>query len=650
MRPTRWLHSLPSLLAAACFAVPLYSQEESAKFQVVEATIAQIHQAMSGGRLSCQDLVRQYLARIEAYDKQGPAINALVVVHPGAMERAAELDAQFARSGLSGPLHCIPVIVKDNLETTDLPTTAGSLSLKGYISSKDAFIVRRLREAGAIVLAKSNMAEFAFSPYETVNSILPGYSKNPYAPDRVTAGSSGGTAAAVAASFGTVGLGTDTGNSIRGPSAHQALAGIRPTMGLVSRGGIVPLNLASDVAGPMTRTLEDAIAVLQVIAGHDPADPVTAAGADKIPKSYAASLIKEGLKGARLGVLHQAYETKTTDPEVVDLFQQAIRELEKCGAAILDPVEVPGLEELRRSSRGSCNQFKYDLNRYLAGLDPKPPVMTLEEIIRGRQFHPSIEKRLETAQAVDLPPEENPGCSSRDEFRTGLRAAVLRLMDEKNLDALIYPTWSNAPRLIGDLNTPHGDNNQLFAPSTGFPAITIPMGYLRGNLLPAGLQFFGRAWSEPTLIKLAYSYEQATRHRRPPPSTPPLRHPSSGALDGDSHSRAAAYAESRQAQPVVAGAEGVQQRDQNPRAGASGGVTQRDRTAVHIPPRCLPGYLSLHGQHLRGEGLVELDEFEVPDLQAGSLQQLPGGRHGTEPHFRGVNGCGRESPQACKRL
>src|SRR4051812_8393585 len=260
-----------------------------APFRVEETTIADIHAAMRAGTLSCQALVEQYLRRIEAYDKNGPALNAIVVVNPAALRVADSLDARFRRGGITGPLHCIPVIVKDNFETVDLPTTAGSLSLQGFVSNKDAFQVRRLREAGAIVLAKSNMAEFAFSPYETVNSILPGYTKNPYALDRVTAGSSGGTAAAVAASLGEVGLGTDTGNSIRGPSSHQALVGIRSTMGLTSGGGVAPLNMAADIAGPMARTVSDAAAVLQVVAGEDPADSVTL-GANGHVRDYTAAL------------------------------------------------------------------------------------------------------------------------------------------------------------------------------------------------------------------------------------------------------------------------------------------------------------------------------------------------------------------------
>jgi amidase len=366
-----------------------------------------------------------------------------------------------------------------------------------------------------VMIAKSNMAEFAFSPVETVNSILPGYSRNPYDRTRVTAGSSGGSAAAAAANFGAIALASDTGDSIRGPAAHQSLVGLRSTMGLVSRAGVVPLNLGADVAGAVTRTVADTAAVLQVIAGEDPDDPVTAVSRGKVDANYAAALRRDGLRGARFGVLHQAYDTPTLDPEVDTVFRAAIGELRDLGAEVIDPATVERLDEMREAQTGSCNQFKHDLNRYLAGLGDKAPHNSLAEIIKSRQFHPSIQVRLESAQAADDVPAESPGCKSRDEFRVKLRAAVLALMDSARLDALIYPTWSNPPRLIGDLNTPGGDNSQLFAPSTGFPAITVPMGYTR-RTLPAGLQMFGRPWSEATLLRLAYAYEQATHHRRPP--------------------------------------------------------------------------------------------------------------------------------------
>ena len=512
-----------ALLASCASPVARSAAQPPRPFQLEETSIAQVHAAMRAGTVTCRALVEGYLARIEAYDKRGPALNAIVIVNPDALRVADSLDAQLRTRGPVGPLHCIPVIVKDNFETVDLPTTAGSLSLSGFVSTRDAFQVRRIRGAGALVLAKSNMAELAFSPYETVSSILPGYTKNPYALDRVTAGSSGGTAAAVAANLGEVGLGTDTGNSIRGPSSHQALVGIRSTMGLTSRSGVVPLNLAADIAGPMARTVADAVAVFQVIAGYDPDDPATAASRDRTIPDYSASLVRDGLRGARIGVLRQAYERPTTDSQIVSVFGRAIADLRRGGATVIDTVMIPELDSLLRGPLGPCNQFKFDFERWAAQSGGRTPVKTVEEILSSNRYHPSIQKRLELAQAVEQSPEQNPGCGHRDRFREALRAAVLRVMDGERLDALIYPTWSNPPRLIGDLNTPHGDNSQLFSPSTGWPAIQVPMGYTRGDRLPAGITFFGRPWSEPTLIRLAYAYEQATLHRRPPPSTPPLR-------------------------------------------------------------------------------------------------------------------------------
>jgi len=416
------------------------------------------------------------------------------------------------------------MIVKDNFETVGLQSANGSLALAGFVSEKDAFQVKRVKDAGAIVLAKSNMAEWAFTPYETVSSILPGYTKNPYALDRVTAGSSGGTAAAVAASFGAVGLGSDTGNSIRGPASHQALVGIRSTMGLTSRGGVMPLSTLADIAGPMARTVEDAVTIFQVVVGEDPADPVTAAAREHLPQDYAKALVRDGLRGARIGVLRQAYERDTTDPDVAQVFLAAVEDLRRAGAAIVDPATVEGLGEIRRPrDAGPCMGFKYDINRYLASHGDRVPVKSLAEIVRSGRFHPSVQRRLEQAEAGPENGPESPACEADRAYRGAVRAAVTKTMDALKLDALVYPTWSNPPRLIGDLNTPHGDNSQFFSPTTGFPAISVPMGYTRGGRLPAGMTFYGRAWSEPVLIRLAYAYEQATRHRRPPESAPPLR-------------------------------------------------------------------------------------------------------------------------------
>jgi Asp-tRNA(Asn)/Glu-tRNA(Gln) amidotransferase A subunit family amidase len=496
-------------------------QPQQARFPVVEASIADVHAAMRAGRLTCRELVTAYRSRIAAYDKNGPGLNTVVVFNMGSFDEADVLDRRFADGGLTGSLHCIPLIVKDNFETIGLQSANGSLSLNGFVSHRDAFLVKRARAAGAIVLAKSNMAEWAFTPYETVSSILPGYTKNPYALDRVTAGSSGGTAAAVAASFGAVGLGTDTGNSIRGPSAHQALVGIRSTMGLTSRAGVMPLSLLADIAGPMARTVADAVAVFQVIVGEDPDDPVTVAARGRAAVDYTAALQRDGLKGAVIGVLRQAYERESTDPEVVRVFEQAIEDLRRAGATVVDPAAVSGLESIQRDRKaGTCMGFRYDINRYFASHGERIPMKSLAEVIASGRFHPTVQRRLEQAEQTPENGPESAACLADQAYRQRVREAVNGTMDRLRLDAYVYPTWSNPPRLIGDLNTPHGDNSQFFSPVTGFPAITVPMGYTRGGRLPAGMTFYGRAWSEAVLIRLAYA--QATRHRRPPASTPPL--------------------------------------------------------------------------------------------------------------------------------
>ncbi len=485
-------------------------------FRVEELTIAGIHSGLEAGRFTCRELAQMYLDRIEAYDQKGPALNAIVLVNPRALERADELDREFARDGITRPLQCVPTIVKDNYDTFDLPTTAGSLSLAGSIPPDDAFQVKKIREAGAIVLAKSNMAEFAFTPYETLSSILPGHTRNPYDVNRVPAGSSGGTAAAVAASFGAVGLGTDTGNSIRGPSSHAALVGIRSTMGLTSRDGIVPLNLDNDIGGPMARTVQDAVAVFDVIAGYDTGDPVTERGRERRPRSYLSSLTRDGLRGARLGVVRQLSNTDTADPEILALFEKALADLARRGAVLVDPVRIEGLESKESTW---CNPFKSQIEGYLGSLGPRAPMKTLQEIVDSEKYHPSIEIRLREALAVSRPVDEE--CREARAASAKLRKEVGALFASARLDALVYPSWSNPPRKLGDLTSPHGNNSPRLSPPTGFPAVTVPMGFTKDDL-PAGLQILGDAFSEGTLFRIAYAYEQATSHRRPPASTPPL--------------------------------------------------------------------------------------------------------------------------------
>lgn len=521
-------------------------------FVIEEATIAELHEGMTNGQISAEILVQHYLDRIAAYDKNGPSINSLITVSDLALERARELDRTFAASGLVGPMHGIPIVVKDNYDTYDLPTTNGVLALKGAIPPDDAFHVARLREAGAIVLAKANMAEFATSGAFSVSSVLPGFSRNPYDTRRVTAGSSGGTAAAVAANLGTVGLGSDTGSSIRGPASHQSLVGLRTTMGLSSRDGIAPLNSARDVGGPMARTVEDAVRVLEIIAGYDEADSVTARGNGLLPDGYQQFLRVDGLTGKRIGVLRRFFEVADAEedgpqpspvedekdeeaaegeeeerepsrvhPEVLGLLEQALVDMAASGATLVGDVDIPGLDSLRRAIP-NIPRWEYDLNQYLA-TRPELGHGTMQEILDSGDYHPWVAAGLRRAAEEELEgtPEEHEDWAAYLEATANLQDAVLAAMDAVSVDVLVYPTYNYPARLIGDLNTTYGANSGTLSPPTGFPAFSVPMGYV-GGVLPSGLQILGRPFDEGTMIEIAYAYEQATMHRRPPESTPPI--------------------------------------------------------------------------------------------------------------------------------
>ncbi|MHC2993268.1 amidase [Pontibacter sp. HJ8] len=485
----------------------------TSQFEIEETTIAGIHQAFREGTCTCEQLVATYLERIETYD-QPTRLNAIVVTNSEALAAARALDEEYRKTKKLRKLHCIPLIVKDNYNTVGLQTAAGSLAMKGFIPDADAYQVRVLKEAGAIVLAKSNMAEWAFSPMVTISSIA-GETLNPYNLEHVPAGSSGGTAAAVAANMGTVGLGSDTGNSIRGPSSHNALVGFRSTLGLTSRHGIVPLYLRNDVGGPMARTVEDATRILELIAGYDPADPVTRYSQGKVPQNYTQFLDKDGLKGARIGVL-RILSDHNPDPQVKALFEQAIADLKKLGAVIVDPIEIAGFDSLRQDQW--CDVFQEDISAYLAAAGINVPVKNLQEIVASGKYSPYIEENLKYfLEHQDSQNNASHTCSDpfTDPRRIAFRQAIEQAMDRHQLGAIIYPTWNNPPARVGDLKGYKGDNSQIIAPHTGQPAFTVPMGYTYNNL-PAGLQFLGRMFDEPTLIRYTYSYEQGTRHRKPP--------------------------------------------------------------------------------------------------------------------------------------
>lgn len=483
-----------------------------ANIDLTELTIADIHKDYQEGRYNSRQLVSAYIARIERHDAK---INAITIINPAALSIAQALDEEYLLTGVLRPLHGIPLVVKDNFNTKGLPTTGGALALKNFIPGEDAFMVNKLVLAGAIIIAKSNMAEWAFSPMHTESSTA-GTTRNPYNLDHVPAGSSGGTAAAVAANFVTIGLGTDTGNSIRGPSSHGALVGFRSTLGLTSRSGIIPLYLRNDVAGPMCRTVEDATRVLEIIAGYDPQDEVTKYSAGKIPDNYRQFLQKDGLKGARIGILRELSDDNPDD-EIKALFERAIQDMKSLGAEIIDSAPIPEFSNLRQNQW--CSEFRKDVEAYLETFVKSDTVRTLEDIIRVGTYSEFAAERLQYF-TDHSGRDENPEIECLDPYtdvrRIAFREAIEKTMDEFNLDAFVYPTWNNKPAKIDSFRTGYkGDNNQIIAPHTGQPAFTVPMGFSEGNL-PAGIQFLGRMYDEPTLIKLAYSYEQGTKHRHPP--------------------------------------------------------------------------------------------------------------------------------------
>jgi amidase len=500
-------------------ARPVTPSAKGLDFVVEEATIAQVHAAFQSGALTCRHLVESYLGRIEKYDRGGPKLNAIASVNRGAVEEADRLDGLFAEDGLTGPLHCVPVIVKDNLETLGWETTAGSLALKGFIPARDATAITRLKAAGAIILAKASMSDLALNALTTVNRIQ-GRTKNPYALDRVPAGSSGGVAVAIAANFGLVGLGTDTGNSVRGPAAHTSIVGLRPTMGLTSRTGMIPLDVLSDVIGPMARTVEDAAAVLDVLVGWDPNDSVTEAVRELPAVPHVQAAMDDGLTGLRVGVLRQAYQggSPKVDAQVARTFARALDDLRSLGVEVVDA----SIQEVKPMPLAEhCRGLKYDLNEYLAAQGARVPVRSLGAIVASGRYDPSVEEDL---LAMQDSAQQGPGskaCEANATYRAAMAAAVKSAMDRQGVDALIYPTWSQLPQFANRIEPQEAGQTLRFATASGFPAITVPMGFSAEGL-PLGVSFLGRAWAEAQVLRLAYGYEQATRHRRPPVLTPPI--------------------------------------------------------------------------------------------------------------------------------
>ena len=486
-----------------------------AGFEVLEASITELGAAMEEGRVTSEQLVVKYLARIEAYDDRGPAINAIIVLNPDAVETSRALDAERAATGARGPLHGVPILIKDNYDMAGLPTTNGSVAMAGLMPTDDAFQVRRLREAGAVILGKTNLHEFARG-ITTISSIG-GQTLNPYDTSRNPGGSSGGTAAAVAASLAAAGMGSDTCGSIRIPSAHNSLVGLRGTAGLSSRDGVVPLSHTLDIAGPLARSVTDLALLLDATVGADPADPVTADADANIPDSYLAALDPDALRGARVGVLTRLVRQEPEDEPVARVVDQAVADLRRLGAAV-EEVEIDGLAELLDSYVVLSHEFKFDLDAYLAAT-PDAPVSSLAQVLAEGRYHPAVRDRLVASNEVEtLDTEVYREALGR---RETVRRLVVETLDELELDAVIYPTMRQQAAVIGE---PQGGDNCRLSPHAGLPAITVPAGFTPDGL-PVGLEMLGRAFAEPRLIALAYAFEQGTGHRRPPVTTPPLGAP-----------------------------------------------------------------------------------------------------------------------------
>jgi amidase len=482
------------------------------RFDVMEKTIAELQTAMQAGTVTARDLVEIYLARIEAYDRRGPAINAIVSLNPRALDEASALDRERAQRGPRGPLHGIPVVIKDNFDMAGLPTTAGTLAFAALYPADDAFQVKRLREAGAVIVGKTNLHELA-SGITTIGSAA-GQTRNPYDLARNPGGSSGGTGAAIAANFAAAGLGSDTCGSIRIPSSHNALVGLRGTFGLSSRDGVVPLSDSQDVAGPLARSVADLAIVLDATVAADPADKSTTAGDGRRPKSYREALKEDGLKKARVGILTSMFGTAQEDSEAGAIVRKAIDEMKKQGAETLD-VAIPGLDDLLRNTSVIDMEFRADLAEYLKTV-PDAPVRSLADIIERGLYHSAIESSLRRRN--NAAGRDSEGYRRAIIKRGSLRSAVLAAFEEHRLDALAYPTMRRKPALIGE---PQGGSTCQLSAATGLPALSMPAGFTDDGL-PIGLELLGAAFAEPRLLGLAHAFEAHERVRRPPFSTPML--------------------------------------------------------------------------------------------------------------------------------
>ena len=494
---------------------------ERTRFQLEEATVAGVHVALARGEITCTQLTRAYLDRIEAYNLKGPALRAIITVNPKAMETAAEMDRQYrANPGGAGQLHCIPIILKDNFNTADMPTTAGNVSMKSSVPPADAPTVARMRRAGALILAKANLQEFARGGMSV--SSLGGQVLNPYDLTRTPGGSSGGTGVAIAANMAVLGTGSDTGQSIRSPASANSLVGIRPTRGLVSRAGVIPNSLTQDEIGPITRTVTDAALLLDVMAGYDPADPITALGTGRIPRSYTQLLRPDALKGARIGVMNNMMGTAERHREVNGVMEDVIRKFQTLGATILR-FDLPEYDKLGPNIATSRYEARKVMEDYFATLGPGAPIRNFEQLVAAKTS--AVQKTLEAELAV-VDGMNSAAYKDRTLSRERLRILVAARMAELNLDAILYPLQKI---LVVPVTAPdQTERNGTLSNGTGFPAVTFPGGFSAPTAsaplgVPVGAELLALDYTEAKLLAYAYAFEQAFNPRKPPVSTPRLR-------------------------------------------------------------------------------------------------------------------------------
>lgn len=503
------------------------AQESPGRFEIIDATVDDIHAAFKSGRLTARALVQAYLDRIKAYDKAGPNINAIITLNDHALEDADRLDAAYRASGLTGPLHAIPILVKDEIDTAGMPTTLGTRVFKDYRPPRDAFPVEKLRQAGAIILGKTTLSEYAAG--DTYGSMF-GVTRNPYDLERTPGGSSGGSGAALAANFSTLAIGEETFASIRRPGGWNDLASLRPTPGLVSRSGMwdgYPSPTAQ--MGPMARTVKDLALLLDGMAGYDPEDPVTALGIGKTDGSYTRFLDKDALNGARIGILRESIgvrsEPQSADFKKVDaVFERNVAELRAAGAQIVDPLVIPNLKALLDRRAVNPEAFEAGLKVYLAR-NPLSPIKSRQDIAGSPELADSFPPTK--ADPWKRPPPALDAARYLDYLaaREELMFTVLKVMADNRLDAIVHKTVEHQPTLISEgIKPPYPSNKGVPAWNTFLvyaASMTVPSGFTTDNL-PVGITFFGRPYSEPALLRLGYAYEQATHHRMPPKTTPAL--------------------------------------------------------------------------------------------------------------------------------